>query len=787
MIAGSLVWGSPQYFWPIFAFALVFLLVLAWSYLRSPGSRQVRLSAGVLKALGVAALLLTIIEPLNTDTRLPPDANLFVVLTDTSRSMQIKDKGSRVSRAEILEKLLQKESPWLAKLNQDFDVRFFSFDERLRSLKTDEDLSFSGNASSLAKALKTLFARFQERPLAGILVLTDGSPTDGGLQKKGDWSRGPAVYPVPIGESLAIEDVNIQEVTVSQTNFEEAPVTVSAKIATLGLAGEKVTVKLSDESGRALKRQAFDITEKENQRILRFQLKPEKPGVNFFHVHASLEKDVPSPDQQEAPEEATLENNRAAVSVYTPKGPYRVLYVTGRPNWEFKFLRRAVQDDRELALVGLIRIAKKEPKFTFMGHTGESSNPLFRGFVDEENEDLEQYDQPVLMRIGTRDETELRDGFPRDKADLFGYAAVILDDMEAKFFTQDQLLLLHKFVSQRGGALLMLGGVDSFQQGGYRRTPIDELLPVYLDGPRKPDPDGRYQLKLTREGWIQPWVRLRKTEAEEEKNLSGMPLFESINPVKSIKPGAAILSQVVDASSGNDLPALVVQRFGKGRTGALLVADMWRWQMQRRPDRENDLARAWRQMVRWLVSDVPRPIELNIASDDAQSAGAPVALLFEVRDPEFNPMDNVSVNIEIKAPDDKVYKLKAAPHEDMSGTYRATFLPRQSGAYRVHAQVVALDGSVVGEREAGWTSDPGAHEFRRLKPDLSILSTIAEESGGRMVKPDDLDGFVHELPHLDIPIKEPWVYPFWHQWPFFLFAIFCLIAEWGIRRLKGLP
>ena len=41
--------------------------------------------------------------------------------------------------------------------------------------------------------------------------------------------------------------------------------------------------------------------------------------------------------------EATLANNRRLATVDRGGGPYRVLYVGGRPNWEFKFLRRAVE------------------------------------------------------------------------------------------------------------------------------------------------------------------------------------------------------------------------------------------------------------------------------------------------------------------------------------------------------------------------------------------------------------------------------------------------------------
>ena len=58
---------------------------------------------------------------------------------------------------------------------------------------------------------------------------------------------------------------------------------------------------------------------------------------------------------------------------------------------------------------------------------------------------------------------------------------MILDDLEAEFFTRDQMSLLQKFVSERGGGFLMLGGAESFHQGKYEHTPVGEMLPVYLD------------------------------------------------------------------------------------------------------------------------------------------------------------------------------------------------------------------------------------------------------------------------------------------------------------------
>ena len=48
-------------------------------------------------------------------------------------------------------------------------------------------------------------------------------------------------------------------------------------------------------------------------------------------------------------------------------------------------------------------------------------------------------------------------------------------------------------MSRRGGGLLMLGGPDSFADGKYDRTPVGELLPVYLNRPH-PAPDGEQRV-----------------------------------------------------------------------------------------------------------------------------------------------------------------------------------------------------------------------------------------------------------------------------------------------------
>ncbi len=784
MTFASLVLGSAAWIWPAVLLAAGTLAVLLWSYLRSPGTSGLRFSAAALKAIGVALLLVCLIEPLQSGMRPRPGANVFVVLADESQSMQIRDPGAHETRADVLKRCFREETTWHTRLGQQFDVRRYGFAERLRSLDKDseKELTAEGTSSSLRTALETLSRRFQGQPLAGVLVLTDGNATD---LPKGpvDWSGLPPVYPVAIGASTPAPDVSIRSVAVTQTNFEQAPVTIRAEITAAGYQRRKLAVQLLDSSGGQVDEATLEAAPDGQPRAVRFRLRPEKAGTSFYQVRAGAESELGQFDSPDKSIEATLANNANLVTVDRPTGPYRVLYVAGRPNWEFKFLRRALQADPEVQLVGLVRIAKREPKFSFLSRDGESTNPLYRGFGTQDADEAEQYDEPVLIRLGTRDQAELRDGFPKAADVLYEYAAVILDDVEAGFFTQDQMLLLQKFVSARGGGLLMLGGAESFFQGEFRRTPIGELLPVYLD--RQPPADARYRLLLTREGWLQPWARLRQTEEAERQRLDAMPAFETFNRAGGIKPGAEVLADVTD-DGGRLHPALVAQRFGKGRAAALMIGDMWRWTLRRGDGEEDDLAKAWRQMARWLVADVPGRIELN-ARREHEKPGSPVQLAVEVRGAEYEPMDNASVELAVTSPDGKEHRLRAEASDEKAGLYVARYLPRQPGAYRVRAAVTAADGSTVGQKEAGWTAEPAVEEFRRLTPDRTLLRQIAEQTGGEMVAPNRLEQFVADLPNKRIPITEPWIYPLWHEPLIFLLAMGCLIAEWGLRRWNGLP
>ena len=106
-------------------------------------------------------------------------------------------------------------------------------------------------------------------------------------------------------------------------------------------------------------------------------------------------------------------------------------------------------------------------------------------------------------------------------------------------------------MSVRGGGLLMLGGPDSFADGQVRPHP-GRRAAAGLPQPARARPrarrDAEYRLVLTREGWLQPWVRTRKTEDEERRGSAAMPAFQTLSRVGADQAGRRrSLAEVRDA------------------------------------------------------------------------------------------------------------------------------------------------------------------------------------------------------------------------------------------------
>ena len=178
MLFASLTLSRSDWLLPLAGVLAVTLAVLVWSYRAMPAGRW-RWVCLTLKLLGLAALAFCLLEPLWTGQRARPGANLFAVVADNSQGMLIHDAGETRSRADGLRELLDPgRAKWPGQLEGEFEVRRYLFDARLQNTRDFAGLSFDGRASAIGSALRSLAERYQGRPLAGVLLFTDGNATD---------------------------------------------------------------------------------------------------------------------------------------------------------------------------------------------------------------------------------------------------------------------------------------------------------------------------------------------------------------------------------------------------------------------------------------------------------------------------------------------------------------------------------------------------------------------------------------------------------------------------------
>ncbi len=228
------------------------------------------------------------------------------------------------------------------------------------------------------------------------------------------------------------------------------------------------------------------------------------------------------------PNEENAKNNKLIRLVNVDDRKAKILYMEGEPRWEFKFLRRAVEDDRNLHLTTILRTTQNKI------------------YVQDPYGDAPK---------------NIKDGFPTRVDDMFEFDGLILGSSEVAYFTPTQLDLIHQFVDRRGGGLLFLGGKDSLADGGYKQSVLNDLIPVNL-----PDKKGTFirapaDVELTAAGRDSLITRL---EEDPEKNIERwkkLPYLMNFQVPGQPKPGAVVLAVMKPQQGGPPLPLLIIENY----------------------------------------------------------------------------------------------------------------------------------------------------------------------------------------------------------------------------------
>lgn len=729
---------------PLWAVLLVVggAAALAWhAYRRFSAWPARRYVLSAFRFLTLLFLVLVLMRPVAKSSEADSRDVLVPILVDVSRSMAIEDASGerRIDRArEFLSQQL------LPALNGRFQVEVLSFGETVAAV---EPAALNANArrSDFAGALATVRERYRGRPVAGMVLLSDGADTSGALEVAVPESTLPPVHAFGFGADAAAGDREVLSVTAAEAVLDASRVDLAVSALVHGRAQDAVELRLL-ENGRP--REVRHVRPGSDGGPIRevFQVAPMVGAATVYTV------EIPA-----APGELVPENNSRSVLVQPPSRARRVLLVEGAPGFEHSFLKRALTSDRSLEVDSVVRKGENE----------QGADTF--------------YIQASRTRSGA-----LTAGFPPDPPSLFTYDAIVLANVAGDQLTGGQLEAARDFVSRRGGGLLVMGA-QSFLGRGLVGTPIEDALPMLLN--RRSDsavPAAAARgasVSLTDAGLEHPITRIGSTTDESRKRWDGLPALASASALGEARPGAAVLATTSVGGAGR--PLIAVQRFGEGRSMVFAGEASWRWRMML-PSTDHSYETFWRQAIRWLAIGAADP--LAIYPPQAAAPGDETVIRVAVRDNAFAPLRDADVDVRVSGPDGKVQELRASLEEkdgSDSALFAAKFTPTQPGLHRL--SVSARRGRADAGSAATSLLVGGADvEMSDPRLNTALLQRIATATGGRVMVAGQIDPLLTALraatPAAALMVRRD----LWHNATSFILIIGLLTGEWLLRRKWGL-
>ena len=762
--------------WPRLVVLALILVAIAYAiflYRRETSlPRRGRVVLGVCRAAVLSLLVLALFEPILGLEMTVKQRRTLLVLLDTSESMTTRDprrtedelkdaalalgsvpfadaakplpESARVDaagapRIDLARGLLARPTANLFEhLGENYTVRYFGFGERLEPTEGKGESApealraapAAAKVTRLGTALQEAVDRNTGQPIAGAIVLTDGISNDGleplaVAQRLGE--RSIPIYPIGLGLPQP-PDVRLRHLLVPDTVFHKDRVPVRVEIVSSGYANRTANLSVSID-GQQVAAKAVNLSGAAQFEELQF-IPETKSGTVKLEVAVSPQ-----------PGEITDANNRLAKTVRIVNEKIHVLYVEGKPRWEYRYLRQVLLRDHRL-------------------------------------------DVKFLLTEGDRDQALASDqylvDFPEDAAKAFHFDLVILGDVPASYFARAQLARIEELVQKHGGSLLMLAG-SRHAPVSYVGTPIASVLPVRLRTEGWQDVEESVT-PVVAEGAGESAVMTLEVPAARNQELWALvhPLYK-LPILEGAKPGATVLATLSrGATRGEPYPLIAWQRYGSGKSLFVGTDQLWRLRFKQ-GDKYH--ARFWGQAIQFLTLSrllgENKRIQIETDRQDYRT-GQRIQVNANVLDETYTPVKTpaFAVALDRTEPTRQTATLRLEPVPNIAGLYQGFFTPDQPGRYAVRAP--GTDPAVAGTAEFTVTASPLEQLERAMQEEQ--LRRMAGASGGRYFAVrdlGDLEKVVAGEQRTDVIRRERELWDL----PIVFAALLALLGvEWFLRR-----
>ncbi len=714
--------------WLVIGLFILAILLAFLTYRRTypPISKRKKALLLSLRIVALFSLFLLLSEPILTIARRFIQEPVMAILVDTSKSMNLK--GTQASRKEELQNLLK--SDLLEKLSSKSKLEIYGFADTIFPLNLKGDFPDSlGKATSIGEATKSVEEKLKDKNLRGILILSDGANNLGEDPIFVAKSKEIPIYTCGIGEYTPPKDIAIERIIYNDIGYVDNKIPIQVDISQLGFDKLKIPVSIKKISKvsrgkETLTQKNLTLSTSGGTQTLDFAITPKEKGIHQYELIV--------PPQQE---ELIKENNRRIFSIKVLKSKIKVLVVTGSLNWEYTFLKRALEKDKNIELKSLV------------------------------------YGKNKKIILGR---------FPQGEKELSQFDILIFVDPPNFIFTQYKKEI-NDFIFRNGGATLFLLGKDFIESKALMEA--SSILPFDLKGATIRYVSANLSLELTSEGRLHPITRLVENSEENLKVWSELPPFLGVASLGTASTGAVTLASLRNPSNQEIiLPGIVVRNYGKGKMMVATITPFWRWDFLLWGIGKDNQSyqKLWNNSVRWLVTREDMDL-VNIFTDKKiYKSGERINFCAKIFDQNYQKIKDASVLLKIKeeaAADSEMLSLSL----DLMGDYTGTQRSLSPGKYLFKGEVFR-DETKIGSKKGEFTVEEYSLEDADLSTDFDLLKMMAEVSGGKFYEKDQIGNLVTDLELSEKQEERTKEIQLWNHPILLILFIGCLSVEWAIRK-----
>jgi len=692
-----------------------------------------------LQAATLTLVLTLLWQPAMVVSELSSQQNIIAVVVDDSHSMGVSDSDGKTREAAAIKTL---QDGVLAGIQKRFQTRVYRLGAKLAQTDKPEEITPADTSTHIGAGLKQLVADTADLPLGAIVLLSDGAEnaTGAGAPEinaealEALRNRRLPVHTIGFGREDQQHDVEIEDVSSAPDAVANARVAVTVSLVQHGYQGQKTAITVRDGDKTIAQHDIEFLPDGKIQTEPFFIPAGEAGAKNLKFSIAPL------------PGEENVANNAVSRPLLVKDSKRRILYVEGEPRWEYKFIRRAEDQDPTVQIVSMLRTSENK-----------------------------------IYRQGINNSAELSEGFPVRPEDLFQYAGIIIGSVDADYFTPLQRELMREYVDRRGGGILFLGGRSSLSDGGWAASGLNDVMPTFLPAGNHNFHRNPATVELTRAGADSPITRILDDPEKNVERWKKLTYLADYEDPGTPKPGATVLA---DLKSGQrTLPLLITQGYGHGRSAILATGGTWRWQMSEAlGDPSHDMF--WQQLLRWLVADSPGTVTASTPTRLLVDDGH-IQLTALVHDKQFQPSADAHVTAHIVGPQETNAFIDLNASQDTPGQFQAEWTAEKPGTYLAEITAESPDKQALGSDVFTFQREDGVAENFHTDQNRHLLEQLSSLTGGRYWKQSDLKNLPRDISYSEAGISVRNTDQLWNM-PIVFFLLLALpVIEWLLRRKWG--